>query len=130
MGAWEPVPAGCSGKKHSVPMGSEFRSFSQPPGVPQSPGSSCSGLRSASQHGAVRELAFAAALCIPAVMPAPKGGQFLHSPGTLPLAKPTALSQLGFSFVVESRRMGHVPGAALPFPPGWQRRMLGPGGDG
>lgn len=44
------------------------------------------------------------------------GGPVPSSPGTPPLAKPTAPSQLGFSFALGSREMGKVPGIVFPTP--------------
>lgn len=51
--------------------------------------------------------------CIPAAGLAPEGGWSLPSPGTPPLAKPTAPSQLGFSFVVECWGNGENPQCCL-----------------
>lgn len=114
---WEPgsrfPPAALRGSAW-YPLGVSSALSHRPRVSPRAPGGSCSGLHPASQHWAAQKLAFAAALCIPATMPVPEGGQSLHSPGTPPLAKPTAPSQLGFSFVVESQEMGKVPSDAFP----------------
>lgn len=58
--------------------------------------------------------ALAVLSCIPAAGLAPEGGQSLPSPGTPALAKHTAPSQLGFSFVVESWGNGENPQCCLP----------------
>lgn len=116
---WEPgsgfLPAALGGSAQ-YPLGASSALSHRPRVSPRAPGGSCSGLHPASQCWAAREPAFAAALCIPATMPAPERGRSLCSPGTPPLAKPMALSQLGFSFVVESREMRKVPSIAFSTP--------------
>lgn len=96
------------------PPGASSALSHRPRVSPRAPGGGCSGLHPASQRWAALELAFAAALCIPAAMPVPEGGWSLRSPGNSPLAKPTAPSQLGFSFVVEGGETGKFPGIAFP----------------
>lgn len=106
MGAWEWIPTGSFGRKCSIPTGSEFCTFSQTLAFPQNPRERLQRLSPHSQHWVV----------LSAFLPRgwrQRGGQSLRSPGTSPLAKPTAPSQLGFSFVAEGWGDGESPQCCL-----------------
>lgn len=78
----------------------------------RAPGGGCCGLHPGSQHRS-RLCCCSLHSCRDA---AAGGGPVPRSPGTPPLAKPTAPSQLGFSFALGSREMGKVPGIVFPTP--------------